>query len=376
MPGTLLFIHGTGVRQAAFATTMRLLQHKVALHLPGWRLHGCNWGDAFGARLNLQGASIPGYAHSGNAAPALEAADNARWTLLAADPLIELRVAPVETTLGAPPGPQLWAGLQTLQQPAAALTVLQALDLDEAWSPFHDTLVQDAGWAGTVSALTHRGPAVNDKIARALAAAFQVHLREQALPGLTRDARDQLVKALLADLGGAGLGLKDWFARQVTAYMRPRRGRLSDATGPALGDILRYQARGQTLRAFIGEEVKRSGADVLLAHSLGGIAAVDWLAEAPRSVSALVTVGSQAAYFYEIDALVTCPFGNGLPAHFPRRWLNVYDERDFLSYRGNAVFPGVVQDALADNGQPFPESHSAYWHNDDGLWRPLAAFLA
>lgn len=375
MARTLLFIHGTGVRTAGFAATMTLLHKKVAQHLPGWRIEGCNWGDAFGARLNLNGASIPGYDQSGNAAPALAASEQARWILLAADPLIELRTAPEEVALGGPPGPALWAGVQSLQQPAAARAVLQGLELADAWAPFHAALVQDPAWAGTVGALTLKGPAVNDKIARALTAAFQAHLRENGLPGLTHDGRDALVKTLLADLGGAGLGLKDWFLRQVTRVMQPRRGKLTDATAPAVGDILRYQARGQTLRAFIGEEVKRSGADVLLAHSLGGIAAVDWLAEAPRSVGTLVTVGSQAAYFYEIDALASRAFGSGLPAHFPRHWFNVYDERDFLSYRGADVFRGIVTDHRADNGQPFPESHSAYWHNDDGLWRPLAAFL-
>jgi|LNFM01.1.fsa_nt_gb hypothetical protein len=375
MARKLLFIHGTGVRNAGFAATMTLLQRKVAQHLPGWQLHGCNWGDAFGARLNMGGASVPGYDASGNAAPALEAAAQARWVLLASDPLIELRVAPEETVLGAKPGPLLWTGLKALLQPPKAVAVLQAYGVADEWRPFHAGLVNDQAWEGTVSALTLKGPAVNDKIARALAAAFQVHLRENALPGLTRAGRDALVDALLADLGGAGLGLKDWFLRQVTSFMQPRRGKMTDATGPAVGDILRYQARGETLRAFIGEEVKRSGADVLLAHSLGGIAAVDFLAQAPRDVGALVTVGSQAAYFYEIDALHSRPFGSGLPDYFPKRWLNVYDEHDFLSYRGADVFPGRVVDARADNGQPFPDSHSAYWHNDADLWQPLAAFL-
>lgn len=374
MARTILFIHGTGVRTPAFVVTMKVLQRKVAEHLPGWRLEGCSWGDAFGARLNLRGVSVPGYGASGEAAPALEAAAQARWVLLASDPLIELRVAPESEVIGPAPGPQLWKGLGALSL-RTAQAVLQEHDLADEWPRFHAELVKDKAWAGTISALTLKGPAVNDKIARALVAEFQRHLRENSLPSLTREGREALVAAVLSDLGGAGLGLTDWFLKCVTNFMQPRRGKITDATGPVVGDILRYQARGETLRKFIGEEVQRTGAEVLLGHSLGGIAAVDFLAEQQRDVKALITAGSQAAYFYEIDALKSRVFGQGLPSYFPKRWLNAYDERDFLSYRGSEVFPGQVEDAQVASGQPFPDSHGAYWHNDKEFWKPVANFL-
>ena len=150
---------------------------------------------------------------------------------------------------------------------------------------------------------------------------------------------------------------------------------------PAAGDIMRYQARGSGIRCYIRRVVADAVAGdsdrsvTLLAHSLGGIACVDALIEEPiPCVDRLVTVGSQAPFFYEIDALASLSYGEPLPDHFPA-WLNIYDDRDFLSYIGEGLFPGRVMDQRVDNGQPFPQAHSAYWRND-AVWQHIGGFLA
>ncbi|MNL54526.1 hypothetical protein D3C87_1778660 [compost metagenome] len=125
---------------------------------------------------------------------------------------------------------------------------------------------------------------------------------------------------------------------------------------------------------MIAQKVEETQAEVIIAHSLGGIAAVDWLIEAPSSLKYLITVGSQAGFFYEIDALVSLPAGAALPDHFPRKWLNIFDANDFLSYRAEPIFPGVAIDKQVENGQPFPDSHSAYWRNPI-VWENISAFL-
>ncbi|MFD8819629.1 hypothetical protein ACFV23_51195, partial [Streptomyces sp. NPDC059627] len=113
---------------------------------------------------------------------------------------------------------------------------------------------------------------------------------------------------------------------------------------------------------------------VVLAHSLGGIAALDLLVLRPLpQVALLVTVGSQAPFLYELGALPSLEPGCPLPAHVPP-WLNVYDRRDLLSYLGAGVFPGRVRDVALDSRQPFPLSHSAYWSNPE-LYRVLAEEL-
>lgn len=374
MTETILFVHGTGVRNAASERSFALINGKLASHLPRYRLAACNWGDAFGARLNANGQSIPGYVDGGAAGMALEAAAMARWTLLADDPLLELRVTEWNMPLGGSQGPVMWSRMLQTATAGQPLAMLASWGLAEPWSVFIDDLDNDAQWRGTFSGIKGTVGELAAPVARALAAAFLRWLRVRGEAGITGAQRDRLVAALQAYFG-AGAGLRDWLADRLTNFAVPRRSAMSDASGAALGDILRYQARGATLRNFIGERVRQTGASVILAHSLGGIAAVDWLAEEARGMAALVTVGSQAPFFYEIDALASRAFGSGLPDFFPRRWLNFYDPRDFLSYAGGALFPGVARDVKVDNGQPFPESHSAYWQNDDEVWPEIARFL-
>lgn len=370
----ILFVHGTGVRNAAFERSLTLIASKVATYLPRYEVVGCNWGDAFGARLNDGGASIPGYVDNGAASAALEAAAMARWTLLADDPLLELRVSVLSLPLGGSQGPVLWSKLVASGTATQPLALLGAWGLAGLWPLFVSELSADTAWINTFKSIGGTLGQLSAPASRAIVAAFLAWLRAAGQPSITGKQRDDLADALQA-LFGAGLGVKDWFLDKLTNFAAARRGTFSDASGAPLGDILRYQARGETLRNFIGERVKQTGATVILAHSLGGIAAVDWLAGAKRDVAALVTVGSQAPFLYEIDALASRGYGEGLPSDFPAKWLNIYDPRDFLSYVGKDVFPGRVKDVEVDNGQPFPESHSAYWQNDAQVWTAIDKFL-
>jgi hypothetical protein len=107
---------------------------------------------------------------------------------------------------------------------------------------------------------------------------------------------------------------------------------------------------------------------------LGGIACVDLLLENdPPKVDLLVTVGSQAPLLYEWNALVNQKFEKDfkLPDSFPH-WLNIYDERDFLSYLAADIFVSKkkVEDVPVESGQPFPESHGAYWGNK-AVWQAI-----
>jgi hypothetical protein len=376
MAKTILFIHGTGVRSKALQTTVNLLRRQAAEFIPGWTIEACAWGDAFGAALNRHGAAVPSYARTGDSTDSLAARQRARWVLLADDPLIELRVAPREAVLGAPPGPRIWQRLQALPTHAQVAPLLKTPELAAAWPAFVGAIAADPQWQAVVTALSVSEAAASPLVGRALVAAFQGWLREAGAPTLDAQARDAWAAALQSPLGGPPAGIKDWLVERLTAYGRNRRGSLTDLTSPVVGDILRYQARGETLRAFIGHEVQRTGARVLLAHSLGGIAAVDWLTLEPRDMGGLITVGSQAAYFYEIDALYSRAFGSGLPPHFPERWLNIYDENDFLGYPAGGVFRGRAQDEVVDNGEAFPEAHSAYFGNRAQVWPLIADFLA
>ena len=112
----------------------------------------------------------------------------------------------------------------------------------------------------------------------------------------------------------------------------------------------------------------------LVAHSLGGIICVDLLVrEEFPTVAGLVTVGSQSPFLYEIGALPALTYPDPLPDHFPR-WVNIYDRRDMLSYVAAGVLGDRVADVEVDNGQPFPQSHSAYFSNSD-VWAAIQAVV-
>jgi pimeloyl-ACP methyl ester carboxylesterase len=144
---------------------------------------------------------------------------------------------------------------------------------------------------------------------------------------------------------------------EATRYLTRKRGAISDQASPSAGDVLLYEVHGDRIRRFIADAIANApGPVTLLTHSLGGIACVDLLASTPQEkVTGLITVGSQSPFLYEIDCLPCVPWGQKLPPGFPK-WLNIYDERDLLSYIGEGVFPGQIEDFKVDNGQPFPES--------------------
>jgi hypothetical protein len=103
-------------------------------------------------------------------------------------------------------------------------------------------------------------------------------------------------------------------------------------------------------------------------------------AEFKKQVKLLITVGSQAPYFYEINALQSLPYRDETKVSevaelaaafkdFPT-WVNLHNRRDFLSYVGGEVFPqnSAVQpptprvtDLEVHSRLPFPQSHTSYF---------------
>src|SRR5262245_43290685 len=94
---TLLFVHGTGVRDKAFKATLETITAKAAANVPGVAVKGCFWGDKYGAKLHHDGKSIPRYADTRGITD-VDAIDEevAAWACLLQDPLFELRLL-VET---------------------------------------------------------------------------------------------------------------------------------------------------------------------------------------------------------------------------------------------------------------------------------------
>lgn len=388
MAARLLFVHGTGVREVGFTSTLEVIKRKD--HGIAASVHGCFWGQAEGARLRGGGASIPGYADAGGAAPTEADELLAVWSMLYTDPWYELRLLRHMPRAAAPVFGQepsaavLRRGIDEFVPSGGleeALTAAQLADrFDAALAALKVAPELDQAIAtAPPDPLEHRRA-----IARALIAYAIVAAEEDGKPPPDGAARDECVTRLTDDLHGYGLGVGEFLTRpfkgvavrMATSRLTRKRGAITDGAAPLAGDILRFLARGDGVLQFLKDAIAdpHQGPTYLLAHSLGGIMCADLLIrERIADVAGLITVGSQAPFLYEIGALPSLMYPEPLPSHFPS-WLNIYDRRDVLSYVCGGPFTGDVTDVEVDNRQPFPQSHSAYWTNS-ALWAAVAGVV-
>ena len=420
---TLVFVHGTGVRKQGYDDTLVVIREEVA-HRSDVRVTECRWGESHGCQLHAGGASVPTYdatrAYGDQLTP--QQIEEALWGLLLRDPLGELRLLAVRENerkklpLGGAPGDKLAAQVAAFTRTGPPV------------GPLHDALA-DAGLLGVFDKARREvltsyackdviGSAVEPyaeeraAIARAVVAEAIALRRDQGYDPAVRldaDRRDALVSLLIDALGGGSRGLGGRLGQHAwrlaaavttsavtiagTYYAQLRRGRLTDEATLPVGDILLYQARGEEIRRSIADAALAADAAAradlkegessklaIVAHSLGGIAAVDLLAS-DRSktpgqrtldcVDLLVTLGSQSPFLYEIGALWSKRYWDRLPEDFPP-WLNIYDLSDFLSYvgRNEKLFGEKIEDLQVFSRQPFPAAHSAYFRNP-AVWQAI-----
>jgi hypothetical protein len=389
MISKLLFVHGTGVRKRSYELTAARISSQLERIAPNVTLEPCLWGDTHGATLGLDGASIPRF--EGATAP-LPSGDQdvALWELLERDPLFEIReLAATRMPDLVPPAEQVRkrefaAKVSALNEDAAIVRLIEGRRLSIEWKRATEMVARSHELAVAIAAASRIGAAMHTAVARAIVAAMLKSLMVENRPTLSRKLRDQIVQQAINSLGGGELGLHDWISsrlvgfaeRWVTTKLQRNRDAVFNGAYPFAGDILRYQVRGDQIRRFIEKRIQNCGDEVaIIAHSLGGIACVDLLIERSLpQVKLLVTIGSQAAFLYEIGALASLPFPEPLPDHFPRHWLNFFDRNDLLSYYAANVFKGRAHDLEVTSGQPFPHSHSAYWE-EDSLWDRLKPWL-
>jgi len=399
---TLILVHGTGVREDSYNATAKTVQEKLAkLNLERAagkqvRFEKCLWGDKYGVNLNLKGDSIPDY-HSGQgflllpSTTSKEELDLLLWGALARDPLYELRELARQDRERAGFGQaRLGAALllrfTSFESPEALLSLLNQNDLGKYYLEALTELRTNEVFRATIQSVARSPHDVGPELARALLARTMARASVAGLPSISRQTRDELAGDIATAIVGAKLAIGSWVLEKSFAVLGPmltskgvrNRTDLSNMASPPAGDILKYQVRGEDIRKFIADAVEDVTDDqvILLAHSLGGIACVDLLiSKYLPKVKLLVTVGSQAPYLYEIDALWSLRPGSPLPEHFRCKWVNIYDPNDFLSYKCEAVFgTDRVTDKPVASGQPFPESHSAYFASKD-VWELIAGAL-
>ncbi len=383
--GTILFVHGTGVRLKDYTRRLDNARKVAAASGIEDNLIECAWGDPLGIQFN--GDSLPGPQDPNKLQQEKE--DFARWNWLFDDPLFELDKLTIRDKSVAPrsvpmPGVQpewerLWDEIAAYQPSDELRLLLQRGGLAEYWQDSWSRIVHISPVAREAfEASSHELAEASHALARAAIAQLYVNAVEAGVPGPSRALRDSLFDRLMVDWKQEVYGLSAFFAnifkRAFTNVLRQHRDRFSDAIAMPIGDILLYQSRGQEVREFIRRKIEGANPPVrIVAHSLGGIACVDLLAlPNPPQVTHLVTAGSQAPFLYEMGALFALKPPQPLPIGFPP-WLNLYDRNDFLSYIANRLWPKVI-DVEIESGQPFPDSHSAYFGNE-ATWLEIGKFI-
>lgn len=381
--GSILLVHGTGVRLPNYEKSFEIAEktaHDCSLKrtiLP------CAWGDPLG--VEFKGHSLPD-------TPAADdrkaEEDFAHWIWILDDPLLELSLLGIpdekDPKAGVlnPDGPS--SGERDLEKVRAYTPslefreLLRRSDLDDVWNPARDRILSDKVTERAFEASEHQPQEAFRAVARALVAQMHVEAVSRSRPAPSALHRDKLVQRLLVDWKQQVFGISDRFlkfvARAGTRYVRDRRNALNAAAALPLGDVLLYQTHGAKIRSFIKGKIESCPAPVtIVAHSLGGIACVDLLAlcRIPE-IEALVTLGSQSSFMHEIGSLSSLKAGEKLRENFPR-WLNIFDRNDFLSFFASRIFPNAKDFEVA-SGQPFPESHSAYFGNEV-VWTRIRKFI-
>ncbi|MFC9509326.1 hypothetical protein [Streptomyces sp. NPDC057002] len=375
------------MRKASFDTTLDTISRWLRARRPDLTVHGCFWGGRHGSSLYAQGASIP-VADGARGAASPEAPDGLDvmvWDRLQNDALFELRLLALTDESAFRGG-----GFHPGREPAGS--AIRSRYLRFAASDAVEELFSGVGLEGqfadacrtlaaseTFGELEVSGVAAVDvwpAVVRATVAEATRRAEQEDAPALRvvydREFRDVFVKTLCQATddeyrgvvgGRAKERIGTFFANRATSYVSRRRGAFTDSASLVAGDILLYQRDGEAIRSFVADCVNALEPPVtVIAHSLGGIICLDLFATTGRSDVRLVTVGTAAPMFWELDALWGLRAGASLPSGFPE-WINIYDQRDFLAYVAAPVFGDRVRDVRVDTGMPFPRCHSAYWFN-------------
>ncbi|MGR9235049.1 hypothetical protein ACU8NU_26215 (plasmid) [Rhizobium leguminosarum] len=388
MLGSIVFVHGTGVRLEGYAATLASVKAQVAVANIAVPVVACAWGEPLG--ITYGGRSLPD--GPSEAQLSVEASELARWTWLLDDPLAEmdrLAIRDTRATEGALPPPGIKPEWQKRLEAIKAYTLSQSAEelltrvgVTDLWPGAAATVVKSAIVREALERSAEAGelPDAIAALARAVVAELHRRATEAMRPAPSAALRGRLCRILVVDWGGAVAGLSTFltrmFERAGTSIARRNRATLNALAAAPIGDVLLYQSRGHKIRDFIRKTIEAApGPALVVAHSLGGIACVDLLAsDNPPAVEGLVTIGSQSPLFHEFGALAALKEGQDLPYAFPP-WLNVFDRNDFLSFVGERIFGGRIKDFEVYSGQPFPDSHSAYFANPE-VWTEIARFFS
>lgn len=206
MQKTLLFVHGTGVRAAAYAATRALIERQMKQYgLEAVEFAPCLWGEEFGAELLRDGKSIPTYGDTRSPQQLLEDQGPALWETLLQDPTFELvALTRVQPDAGAPQSAidKLLQNFSALRASKDLFSALVSVGLEHlvdgrrikpVVGEILTGIARSDGFQRCASAPIAGQREHRDALARAVVAGLQKQALEASMPLLDAAYRDELV---------------------------------------------------------------------------------------------------------------------------------------------------------------------------------------
>ena len=206
MGGTILLVHGTGVRSVAFDASFALARATavaVGIEAP---LEPCLWGDPIG--IEFEGLSLPDDDKDDRAA-----AEDALWGWRFADPLHELTAMTLggagAPDAGAAIRPPKWrtrlTAIRAYRPSMDAEALLARAHLDDLW----ESSWRDLSANPVIDLAFERSAEANEladceiALAYAIVATLHNEATQKGRPGPSAQMRDKLVRRLITDWGAA-----------------------------------------------------------------------------------------------------------------------------------------------------------------------------
>jgi hypothetical protein len=155
------------------------------------------------------------------------------------------------------------------------------------------------------------------------------------------------------------------FVGDVFTYLNLRG--TPEAPGPIVQTVLDSLTKANSAKRAQGDGDDKL---IVIGHSFGGAIMYDILTSfrPELEVDLLITVGSQVGLFEEMKVYLASK--ENIPPNYPsgrvpkpdgaKRWLNVFDKNDILSYRAEPIF-AAVEDFEYDTGYESLEAHGGYF---------------
>lgn len=218
-PGSILLVHGTGVRLKHYQSSLAQARRVAAAAGVREKLIDCAWGDPIG--VAFEGKSLPGPPCEQRLAD--EEADFAYWGWLFADPLFELEKLTMRGD-GAGSEPDipgrkpdweaLWDEIAGYQPTPELRLLLQRCDLTDLWPSAWAKIIQGSPIPPLAFEASRNELAeASHALARAVIAQLHVQAWQAGIVAPSRALRARLLERLLADWGQQVLGIGDLFVQ-------------------------------------------------------------------------------------------------------------------------------------------------------------------